>query len=151
LLYAFVLYAFKKGACSMTDSQTQTASLNSVTLVGRAGKDPEIKYFDSGSVKASFSLAVDRPGSKENRTTDWFNIEAWGRLAEVMGEYLKKGTQIAVTGRAAERRYNDAAGNERVWLSINATDIKLLGSRRDNEGGGGGGYASMPSSNAAPF
>ena len=124
----------------MTETvQEQGSSINSITLVGRAGKDPEIKYFDSGSVKASFSLAVDRPGSKENKVTDWFNIEAWGRLAEVMGEYLKKGTQIAVSGRAAERRYNDAAGNEKSWLSITANDIKLLGSRRESEG-----YASMP-------
>lgn len=134
-------------------SETNSPSLNTVALVGRAGKDPEIKYFDSGSVKASFSLAVDRPGSRENKVTDWFNVEAWGRLAEVIGEYLKKGTQVAVSGRISERRYNDAAGNERIWLSVVANDMKLLGSRRDNEGGGGG-FASMPSGpsgNAAPF
>lgn len=125
------------------------ASVNHVVLVGRAGKDPEIKYFDSGSVKASFSMAVDRPGSKENKQTDWFNVEAWARLAEVMGEYLKKGTQVVVSGRIAERRYQDQAGNEKVWLSVVANDIKLLGSRRDNEGSGSD-YATSPMGNS-PF
>ena len=141
----------------------QQASANHVVLVGRAGKDPEIKYFDSGSVKATFSLAVDRPSSKENRITDWFNVDAWGRLAEIMGEYLKKGRQVVVSGRIAERRYNDTAGNEKSWLSIVATDIKLIGSaRQENDGGSFGGgnsgqYASQPGSfgnnggQAAPF
>ena len=142
----------------------QQASANHVVLVGRAGKDPEIKYFDSGSVKASFSIAVDRPGSKENRVTDWFNIDAWGRLAEIMGEYLKKGGQVVVSGRLSERRYKDTAGNDKSWLSVVANDIKFVGSaRRDNEGGGGyngGGsnqYASQPNNNfggggqSAPF
>lgn len=136
---------------------TATASINQVTLVGRTGQDPELKHFDSGSVKASFSLAVNRPGSKENRQTDWFNVEAWGRTAEIVGEYLKKGREVAVSGRLATRTWQDNAGNEREWMWIQATDIQLLGSRRDQEGfqsGGnsGGGYnRSYNQADAAPF
>lgn len=116
--------------------------INNVVVVGRAGKDPELKYFDSGSVKASFTLAVNRPTSKENKETDWFNVDVWARSAEFVGEYLKKGREVAVSGRLAVRSYQDNAGNNREFLSITASDVQLLGSRRDNQDGGGdnGGY-----------
>ncbi len=113
-----------------------SGGMNSVVIVGRTGQDPELKYFESGSVKASFSMAVNRGGSKDNRETDWFNIEVWGRTAEVVGEYLKKGREVAVNGRLNVRKWNDDAGNERDFLSVVATDVKFLGSKRDNEGGG---------------
>lgn len=141
--------------------------LNHVTVVGRAGQDPEIKYFESGTVKASFSLAVNRPGSRENRQTDWFNIEVWGRQAEVVGEYLKKGREVAVSGRLSVRSWVDDAGNEREFLAVAANDVQFLGSKRDNAGGdygGGGSYGSQyggaaptqpaynaPKGNQAPF
>lgn len=134
----------------MQDTEKTHGSLNSVVIVGRAGQDPEIKYFESGSVKASFSLAVNRfGGSKENRETDWFNIEVWGRTAEVVGEYLKKGREAAISGRLNVRKWTDDAGNEREYLSVVANDVKFIGSRRDAEGGGyGGGYGS---GERAPF
>jgi single-strand DNA-binding protein len=121
---------------------TAQPDLNSVTIVGRTGQDPELKYFESGSVKVSFSLAVNRGGS-QHKETDWFNIEAWGRTAEVVGEYLKKGREAAVHGKLAVRSYKDDAGNEREFLSVVATDVKFLGSKRENEGGSpqqSGGY-----------
>jgi single-strand DNA-binding protein len=115
----------------------QGNGVNSVVVVGRTGKDPEIKYFESGTVKASFSVAVNRMAGKENRETDWFNVDVWGRTAEVVGEYLKKGREVAVNGRLSVRSYTDEAGNEREFLSVTATDVKFLGSKRDSEGGGG--------------
>jgi single-strand DNA-binding protein len=132
--------------------------VNSVVLLGRLGQDPEIKYFESGSVKARFSLAVDRAGaSKENRVTDWFNIEVWGRQAEFVGEWVKKGTLVTVIGQLEVNRYNDQAGNPREWQTIRASEVRFAGSKKDNQGGGsyGGGGNSMPVSdfnaNPVPF
>ena len=69
--------------------------INNTIIVGRLGQDPELRYFEAGTCKSRFSLAVDRPGgSRENKITDWFNIEAWGKLAEFSGEYLKKGMMV---------------------------------------------------------
>lgn len=132
------------------DNDKLQGSVNSVVIVGRTGQDPELKYFESGSVKASFSLAVNRFAGKDNRETDWFNIEVWGRTAEVVGEYLKKGREVAVNGRLNVRRWNDDAGNEREYLAVVAQDVKFLGSKRDNEAGGGFAYADSDTQRA-PF
>ncbi|MEB3287085.1 MAG: single-stranded DNA-binding protein [Vampirovibrionales bacterium] len=111
--------------------------MNSVILLGRLGQDPEIKYFDSGSVKAKFSLAVDRPtANKENRVTDWFNIEVWGKQAEFVGEWVKKGTLVTVVGQMEINRYNDQAGNSKEWLLIRASEVRFAGSKRDNQQSG---------------
>lgn len=109
--------------------------VNSVVLVGRTGQDPEIKYFDSGSVKARFSIAVDRNFSKENKETDWFNVEVWGRQAEFVGEWVKKGQLLAVTGQLETQRWTDQAGNPKEYPIIKASDIRLEGSKRDNMAG----------------
>jgi single-strand DNA-binding protein len=105
---------------------------NSVVIVGRLGQDPEIKYFESGSVKARFSLAVDRGFSKENKVTDWFNIEVWGRKAEFVGEWIKKGALVSVTGQLEVNRYTDQAGNPKEWPLIRANDVSFVGTKRDN-------------------
>jgi len=105
---------------------------NSVVLLGRLGQDPEIKYFESGSVKVKFSIAVDRNFSKENKQTDWFSIEAWGRTAEFVGEWVKKGTLVIVTGTMEVNRYTDQAGNPKEWPYIKASDVRFAGSKRDN-------------------
>ena len=105
---------------------------NSVVIVGRLGQDPEIKYFESGSVKARFSVAVDRGFSKENKVTDWFSIEVWGRKAEFVGEWIKKGSMVSVTGQLEVNRYTDQAGNPKEWPYIRATDVSFVGSKRDN-------------------
>jgi single-strand binding protein len=68
--------------------------VNSIVLVGRAGRDPEMRYFESGRVKTTFSIAVNRP-TKE-KETDWFDIEIWGRQAEIAGEYVRKGSLIGL-------------------------------------------------------
>ena len=74
--------------------------INSVVLVGRAGQDPEMKYFESGKVKTTFSVAVNRWDSKTKaEVTDWFNVELWDKIAEVAGEYVKKGKLVAIDGK----------------------------------------------------
>ncbi len=105
---------------------------NSVVIVGRLGQDPEIKYFESGSVKARFSVAVDRSFSKENKVTDWFTIEVWGRKAEFVGEWIKKGSLVSVTGQLEVNKYTDQAGNPKEWPLIKASDVSFVGSKRDS-------------------
>jgi len=105
---------------------------NHVVIVGRLGQDPEIKYFESGSVKARFSLAVDRGFSKENKITDWFTVEVWGKKAEFVGEWIKKGALISVTGQIQVDAYTDQAGNPKEWPHIRAHDVSFVGSKRDN-------------------
>jgi len=107
--------------------------VNSVVLVGRAGRDPEMRYFESGRVKTTFSLAVNRP-TKE-KETDWFDIEIWGRQAEVAGEYVRKGSLIGVEGRLDFARWTDDSGNKNVKPYVHATGLRLLGSRKDSGGG----------------
>jgi single-strand DNA-binding protein len=111
---------------------------NFVIIVGRLGQDPEIKYFESGSVKARFSIAVDRGFSRENKVTDWFNIEVWGRTAEFVGEWIKKGSLVSVSGQLDINRYADQAGNPKEWLFIRAVDVGFVGSKRDSSAPMGG-------------
>ena len=108
--------------------------MNTATIVGRAGQDAEIKYFESGKVKTTFSLAVNRWDSKtKTEVPDWFNIEVWDKQAEFAGEYVKKGRQVAVDGRISISKWTDQSGEERERFLIVANQIRLLGSRRDLE------------------
>ena len=108
--------------------------MNTATIIGRAGQDAEIKYFESGKVKTTFSLAVNRFDSKtKTEVPDWFNIEVWDKQAEFAGEYVKKGRQVAVDGRISISRWTDQTGEERERFLIVANQIRLLGSRRDIE------------------
>ncbi|MGQ9865869.1 MAG: single-stranded DNA-binding protein [Pseudanabaenaceae cyanobacterium] len=114
-------------------------TLNLVHLVGRAGRDPELKYFESGAVKGSFSLAVDR--NRKAGETDWFELELWGKTAETAGNYVRKGKQIAVIGSLKFDHWNDkTTGEERAKPLILVDRLELLGSKRDDEGGSGGAY-----------
>ena len=108
--------------------------MNTATIIGRAGQDAEIKYFESGKVKTTFSLAVNRFDSKtKTEVPDWFNIEVWDKQAEFAGEYVKKGRQVAVDGRISISKWTDQTGEERERFLIVANQIRLLGSRRDAE------------------
>ncbi len=107
--------------------------VNSVTVVGRAGRDPEMRYFESGRVKTTFSVAVNRP-TKE-KETDWFDIELWGRQAEVAGEYVRKGSLIGIEGRLDFSRWTDDGGVKHVRPYIHGVNLRLLGSKRDSGGG----------------
>lgn len=106
--------------------------MNSAVIVGRAGQDPEVKYFESGKVKTSFSLAVNRWDPKtKSEVADWFRIEVWDKQAEFAGEYVKKGRLVAVDGRIALNKWKDASGDEKQSFSITATNVRLLGSKKD--------------------
>lgn len=115
--------------------------LNSVVLVGRAGADPEIKYFESGRAKTTFNLAVDKPVKRTEGvdTTDWFRIELWGKSAEIAAEYVKKGKLVGIQGRLEFSRWTDANGQKHEMPVIAANELRLLGSKNDSPGGGFGG------------
>ncbi len=107
--------------------------MNTAVLVGRVGRDAEIRYFESGKVKANFSIAVNRWDPKtKSEVADWFNIDVWDKLAEFAGEYIKKGVQVVVDGRIGQNKWTDKmTGNERENFLIIANNIRLLGSKRD--------------------
>jgi single-strand DNA-binding protein len=118
-------------------------SLNVVTLVGRVGGDPDVKYFESGSVKCRLTLAVNRI-SKNNDQPDWFTLELWGKQAEVAEKYVQKGKLIGVKGALKFDSWTDkSSGASRTTPIILVDQLQLLGSKRDNEGGAessGGGF-----------
>ena len=102
--------------------------MNSVVLVGRAGQDPEMKYFESGKVKTTFSMAISRWDSKsKGEVTDWFNIELWDKAAEVAGEYVKKGRWVGIDGRLVSSKWTGADGVQKERFIIRANSLRLLG------------------------
>lgn len=102
--------------------------MNSVVLVGRAGQDPEMKYFESGKVKTTFSIAVSRWDTKsKSEVTDWFNIELWDKSAEIAGEYVKKGRMVAIDGRLASSKWSGTDGIQKERFLIRANNLRLLG------------------------
>ena len=112
-------------------------SVNKVILVGRLGKDPEMKYTPSGAPVTTFSLATDesfkdKTGEKQNRT-EWHRIKAWNKLAEICGEYLTKGKLVYIEGSIRSHEYQDQAGNKRTAYEIIANYMQMLGSRADSE------------------
>jgi single-strand DNA-binding protein len=108
-------------------------ALNIVNIVGRAGMDPEIRYFESGSVKCTLTMAVNRPTSKENEP-DWFNLEIWGKTAEVAANYVRKGSLIGVQGALKIETWSDRnTGESRSKPVIKVDRLDLLGSKRDND------------------
>ncbi|MBW4535839.1 MAG: single-stranded DNA-binding protein [Pleurocapsa minor HA4230-MV1] len=115
-------------------------ALNVVNLVGRAGANPEVKYFDSGSVKCTLPLAVSRP-SRNSEQPDWFNLEIWGKTAEIAGNYVSKGKQIAVQGSFKIETWTDRnTGGLRSRPIIKVDRLELLGSKRDNDSSEVSGY-----------
>jgi single-strand DNA-binding protein len=116
-----------------------SGSVNKVILIGRLGRDPEIKYTPSGAPVAKFSVATDevfkdRAGEQQRRT-EWHNIVAWNKLAEICGEYLTKGKQVYIEGSIRSRQWEDQSGNKRTAYEIVAREMKMLGSRADAERG----------------
>ncbi len=116
------------------------ASVNKVILIGNLGRDPEVRYAPSGAAVCNVSIATtrqwkDKSGEKKEET-DWHRVVFYDRLAEIAGEYLKKGRPVYVEGRLKYGKYTDKDGVERYTTDIVATEMQLLGGR---EGGGGGG------------
>jgi single-strand DNA-binding protein len=151
--------AAEPGAASLIHQQQETSTMgvNSITLVGRAGRDPEVRYFESGSVVANLTLAVNRRSRDDE--PDWFNLEIWGKQAQVAADYVRKGALVGIIGSFKLDRWTDrASGEERTKPVIRVDRLELLGSKRDGEGGGGMGAGmggsfggGSPSEEEVPF
>jgi len=107
--------------------------INTVILVGRVGKRPIIKYFESGKIQTTFSLAVNRPKKSQEHESiaDWFKIEIWGRFAEIANEYIRKGSLVGIEGRLTFKKWKDNYGNERESFFIVASNFRLLSNKDD--------------------
>ena len=121
------------------------ASVNKVILVGNLGRDPETRYMPDGGAITNISIATtstwkDKSGEKQE-ATEWHRISFFGKLAEIAGEYLKKGSQVYVEGRLRTRKWQDKDGVEKTTTEVIADEMKMLGARQGmgGEGGGGGG------------
>ena len=117
-------------------------SVNKVILIGNLGKDPEVKYTPAGMAVANFSLATnerykDKEGQWQDRT-EWHNVVAWQRLAEIAGEYLKKGRSVYIEGRLQTRSWDDKDGQKHYKTEVVANDLVLLGGREAGEGASSG-------------
>lgn len=113
-------------------------SVNKVILVGNLGKDPEVRYTQTGSAVANFSLATseqwnDKDGKRQERT-EWHNIVVWGKSAEHCGQYLSKGRQVFVEGSIRTRSYDDKSGNKRYITEVVAQRVQFLGSGGGSRG-----------------
>ncbi len=113
------------------------ASLNKVHLIGRLGKDPEIRYTQSGTPVANFSLATserikNKDGNYEEKT-EWHQIVLWGRTAEVAGEYLGKGSLVYIEGRIQTRKWSDKDGSDRYSTEIVGDRLQMLGFKPEQE------------------
>jgi single-strand DNA-binding protein len=107
-------------------------SINSITLVGRAGRDPEVRYFESGTVVANLTLAVNRRSRDEE--PDWFNLEIWGKTAQFAADYVKKGSLIGVIGSLRIDKWTDKVTGEQHSKPVIKVDrLELLGSKRDDD------------------
>ncbi len=119
------------------------AGTNRVALVGRAGRDPEVRYFESGSMVANLTLAVNRRSRDDE--PDWFNLEIWGNQAQVAADYVRKGSLLGITGSFKLDRWIDrSSGEERSKPVINVDRLELLGGKREAESRAGGGGYSAP-------
>jgi single-strand DNA-binding protein len=114
--------------------------LNKVMLIGRLGRDPEMRYTPSGRPVTTFSLATSRTWNTsegERRTeTEWFTVVAWGSLAEICKQYLVKGQQVYVEGRLQTRHWEDNDGNKHSATEIVANEMIILGDRHENNHSG---------------
>lgn len=130
-------------------------SLNKVTLIGNLGKDPELSYTPSGVAVAKFSIATgerwkDDAGNTQERT-EWHNIVAWRKLAEICGQYLKKGSKVYLEGKIQTRSWDDKnTGVKRYMTEIVADDLIMLDSRGAGGGGGETSFAPGPEAASAP-
>ncbi len=135
------------------------ASVNKVILVGNCGRDPEVRYAPSGSAIATVSIATsskrkDKASGEMIEDTQWHRVTFYDRLAEIAGEYLKKGRSVYIEGRLKYGKYTDKDGVERNTTDIVANEMQLLGGREGGGMGGGGGgddgYSQAPAPRSAP-
>ena len=111
--------------------------VNKVTLIGNLGNDPEVRYGASGNAVANISLATteswrDKDSGEQQEKTEWHRVVFFGKLAEIVGEYLKKGRQVYVEGRLQTNKWQDKEGNDRYTTQIVANEMQMLGSKDNN-------------------
>jgi len=128
--------------------------LNKVMLIGHLGADPEVRYTPGKTAVASFNLATnesykDSEGTMVDRT-EWHRIVAWDKLAEICGNFLKKGTLVYIEGSLQTRSWEDKDGQKKFTTEIKARDMQIL-SPKEGGGGGGGGFASESSSRSSNY
>lgn len=123
------------------------ASLNKVMLIGSLGKDPEVRYTQSGTAVASFSMATSERFKKDGDwqdKTEWHNITLWGNLAEIAGKYLTKGKPVYIEGRLQTRKWQDRDGNDRYTTEIVGEKMQMLGAKGEGKSSGGGSGGASP-------
>ena len=125
--------------------------VNKVILVGNLGKDPEVRYMANGGAVCNATLATseswkDKQSGEQKDKTEWHNIVFYRRLAEIAGEYLKKGSQVYIEGKLQTRKWQDKSGNDRYTTEIIANEMQMLGGRS----GGSADFSAKPASQSAP-
>ena len=126
--------------------------VNKVILVGNLGKDPEVRYMANGGAVCNATLATseswkDKQSGEQKDKTEWHNVVFYRRLAEIAGEYLKKGSQVYIEGKLQTRKWQDKSGNDRYTTEIIASEMQMLGGRG---GGGSADFGGKPASQPAP-
>lgn len=114
--------------------------VNKAIIIGNLGADPEIRYTQSGTQVASFTVATTErwrgQDGQMQESTEWHRIVAWAKLAEICGEYLHKGSRVYIEGKIQTRKWQDQSGNDRYTTEIVAREMKMLSPRGGSEGGG---------------
>jgi single-strand DNA-binding protein len=135
-------------------SNKKTIMINKVILVGRVGKDPEVRHLDNNSVVARFTLATNETYKNKNgekiTNTEWHNIVVWRSLAEIAGRYIKKGTMLYVEGKIRTRAWDDKEGNKRYSTDIEADNFQMLSSRVDEASSSAGSTPTQTNSVSGP-
>jgi single-strand DNA-binding protein len=151
----------------MTKDERMARGINKVILVGTLGRDPEVKYMTSGDAVANLNIATNESWKDKNtgqmqERTEWHRVVAFRRLAEIMGEYLRKGSQVYIEGKLQTRKWQGQDGQDRYTTEIVASDMQMLGGRpggsagMDNNGGQGdygqqgGGYSAPAPQQSRP-
>ena len=135
------------------------ASLNKVQIIGNLGRDPEVRYTPNGNAVCNVSVATTRQwknkdSGERQEETEWHRVVFYDRLAEIAGEYLKKGRSVYVEGRLKTRKWTDKEGKDQYTTEVIATEMQMLGSREGmgggEERGGGDDYGDRPQQRSAP-
>jgi single-strand DNA-binding protein len=137
-----------------TEQQTgadMARGINKVILVGNLGADPETRYAPSGTAVTSISVATseswkDKQSGEQRERTEWHRVKAFGRLAEIMSEYLRKGSQVYIEGSLRTDKWQDKNGQDRYTTEVIASEMQMLGGRGDGGGSFGGGQQGGDSS-----
>jgi len=137
--------------------------INKAIIVGNLGADPEVRSTQGGITVTTINVATSESWRDKNtgdvrEQTEWHRVVLWGKLGEIAGEYLRKGSQVYIEGKIQTRKWQDQSGQDRYTTEIKANEMQMLGGGRggsaplnDNGGGGGQSYAPSPQGESAPF